>query len=463
MGKQASIIQELVREIHRRCPTLWVWDDLESRWAFATDRSGIFSLPELVVLPSSEEELECLLAVAGKYAVPITPQGARTGTTGGAVPVRGGMVLSLLRMNRIESIDRTSRLAVVQPGLITGSLHQQLEQVGYFYPPDPASLELSTIGGNIAEDAGGPRAVKYGVTHDYLLGATVYLVDGRRLDLGGMTHKNVAGYRLAGLIAGSEGTLGIITRAIVRILPLPEPRYLLLGLFPSVMNALSCVAEILEKEIPAALEFMDRQATRLVQARLPTADQKKVESLLLIELDGSKAGVISQLDIIRRICHKNAAIDLSLAKRQSEANRLWEIRRSLSPALYSIAPTKLNHDVVVPLKDIMTLVSTLETLSEELALPIATFGHVGDGNLHVNIMTDRAHPVMYRKALEGVDRLFREVIRLEGSVSGEHGIGLTKKTYLPLQLSDTVFETMKQIKGIFDPEERLNPGKIFIT
>ncbi len=461
MRKQPSIIRELREEIRRRCSTLWVWDDLESRWAFATDRSGIYFLPDLVVLPASEAELECFLSVAVKYPVPITPQGARTGTTGGAVPIRGGIVLSLLRMNRVESIDGPNRLAVVQPGLITGTLHRRLERMGLFYPPDPASLDLSTIGGNIAEDAGGPRAVKYGVTHDYLLGATVYLVDGRRLDVGGMTHKNVAGYRLSGLFAGSEGTLGIITRAIVRILPLPEVRYLLLGLFPSVMNALACVSDILHKEIPAALEFMDRQATRLVQVRLPTADRAKVESLLLIELDGSEAGVTSQLDIIRQICHKNAAIDLSLAKRQSEANKLWEIRRSLSPALYSIAPTKLNHDVVVPLKEIMSLISTLETLSEELALPIATFGHVGDGNLHVNIMTDRANPTVYRKARKGVDRLFREVIRLEGSISGEHGIGLTKKVYLSLQLSSAVLETMKQIKGIFDPEKRLNPGKIF--
>ncbi len=461
MEKQPKTIRELTREIRVKCPSLWLWDDLESRLNFATDRSAIFSLPDLIVFPSTEEELSCFMDIAQRYPLPITPQGARTGTTGGGVPVQGGIVLSTLRMNRIESIDPENRLVIVQPGVITGHLHRALEQQRLFYPPDPASLELCTIGGNISEDAGGPRAVKYGVTHDYILGMTVFLSDGKRLELGGMTHKNVAGYRLSSLFAGSEGTLGIITSATLRILPLPETRHLVLSLFPSVTAALTCVSDLLLKETPSAIEFMDRRATRLVQSKLPTSLPEKVESLLLIELDGSGQAVTSQLDIIRQICHKNAAIGLSLAKSQSEANKLWGIRRSLSPALYSIAPTKLNHDVVVPLRNIMPLVDKLDTLSEELDLPIATFGHVGDGNLHVNIMTDRNNPSAYPKALHGVERLFREVINLKGSISGEHGIGLTKKAYLPYQLSRPVLETMKHIKQMFDPEERLNPGKIF--
>ncbi len=231
MEKQPEILQELIRKTRAACPSLWVWDDLESRLNFATDRSGNYALPDAVVLPASEEELSCFLEVAHRYPVPITPQGARTGMSGGGVPVHGGIALSSLRMNRILSIDPENRLVVVEPGVITGTLHRILEKQGIFYPPDPASLDICTIGGNIAEDAGGPRAVKYGVTHDAILGMTVYLSNGERLELGGKIHKNVAGYRLTGLLAGSEGTLGIITRAILRVIPLPETRCLIFAFF----------------------------------------------------------------------------------------------------------------------------------------------------------------------------------------------------------------------------------------
>ena len=462
MGKQPEIIGELIRKTHRSCPSLWIWNDFESRLNFATDRSGIYSLPDAIVLPANEDELSCFFEIAREYpSIPITPQGARTGTTGGGVPIQGGIVLSTLRMNRIWLIDKNNRLVIVEPGVITGALHRILEKQGIFYPPDPASLDICTIGGNIAEDAGGPRAVKYGVTHDALLGITVYLSNGVRLELGGKTHKDVAGYRLASLFTGSEGTLGIITRAILRVIPLPETRCLILCLFPEVSAALSCVHDALERETPSAIEFLDYQATRLIREHLPLCDAEKAKSLLFIELDGSKRAVESQLDNVRQICHKNAAIDLIVAHSRVKANKLWGIRRHLSPALYNIAPTKLNHDIVVPLTSITSLVERLSGLSDEYGLPIATFGHVGDGNLHVNIMTDKNNPVAYQKALKAVDRLFREVIALEGSISGEHGIGLTKKAFLPDQLSSPVLTTMKNIKKLFDPEGRLNPGKIF--
>ncbi|NIA10408.1 MAG: FAD-binding protein [Nitrospiraceae bacterium] len=458
----ARAVKEIARRAREKIPSLWVWDDLESRLNFATDRSAALAVPDLVVLPSREEELLRFMELIQAFPVPLTPQGARTGMSGGAVPVRGGIAISMLRMRKILSVQRHNRLVTVHPGVITGHLHRSLEKKGFFYPPDPASLAICTLGGNIAEDAGGPRAVKYGVTHDYVLGLRVLLSDGRRLSLGGETLKDVAGYRLASLFTGSEGTLGIITRATLRILPLPQTRLLLLCLFPSMASALTSVQEILFRETPSAIEFMDRQATRLVRPHLPLANTDNAESLLLIEIDGIEAVVNHTLDIVSRICHKNAAISLLPAKGPREADKLWDIRRNLSPALYRIAPTKLNHDIVVPLGNILSLVERLEEISKDCNTTIASFGHVGDGNLHVNLMTNRNNPMAYENALKGVDALFNDVLSLHGSISGEHGIGLTKKTWLPRQLSKTTLSAMRQVKDCFDPIGIMNPGKIFL-
>jgi len=460
--EMARVFKEIARRAHRKIPTLWLWDDLESRLNFAMDRSAALAVPDLVILPSREEELLRFMELIQDFPVPLTPQGARTGMSGGAVPVRGGIVISMLRMRKILSVQRHNRLVTVHPGVITGRLHKSLEKKGFFYPPDPASLAICTLGGNIAEDAGGPRAVKYGVTHDYVLGLRVLLSDGRRLSLGGETLKDVAGYRLASIFTGSEGTLGIITRATLRILPLPRTRLLLLCLFPSIASALTSVQEILFHETPSAIEFMDRQATRLVRAHLPGNDVGGVESLLLIELDGFEAEVNHVLDIVSRVCHKNAAVSLLPARGPEEANKLWDIRRNLSPALYRIAPTKLNHDIVVPLGKILSLVEKLEEISKAYNTTIASFGHVGDGNLHVNLMTNSNEPILYEKAMKGVDCLFNEVLSLRGSISGEHGIGLTKKGWLPKQLSTATLSTMRQVKDCFDPMGIMNPGKIFL-
>jgi glycolate oxidase len=418
---------------------------------------------DVVVRPDGADQVSAVVRACAQYGVPFTPRGAGTGYSGGAIPVRGGAVISLERMNRILEIDEANLLAVVEPNVINGDLQAAVERVGLFYPPDPASLAESAIGGNVAECAGGPRAFKYGTTKHYVLGLQAVLPNGDIIETGGKTVKNVVGYDLTQLLVGSEGTLAIITRVILELIPKPPAEATLRAMFESVADAAHAVKGIIHaRVVPAALELVDRASldgvARYLNAR--SLAPAGTAAMLLIEVDGTEAAVEEEASRVAAACRASGALEVLRAKDSAERDELWRIRRELSPALKTIAPIKINNDVVVPKARIPQLFELIERLRRDYQLRIPCFGHAGDGNVHVNIMVDD-NPEDIRRAREAERLLFEGVIALEGAISGEHGIGTSKQPFLPMELSPEEIALMKRLKAAFDPKGLLNPGKIF--
>jgi glycolate oxidase len=428
---------------------------------YSYDATGREFLPEAVALPAGTREIAAILALANEYRFPVVPRGAGSGMTGGSLPVRGGLVLATGRLNRILEIDPANMIAVVEPGVITGDLQAALKPHKLMYPPDPASLKFCTIGGNAAECAGGPSAVKYGVTKDYVLGLTVVLASGEILQTGVRTEKGVVGYDLTRLFVGSEGTLGIFTRLILRLLPLPEHKTTYLLTFTSLAEATGHVGKILAAGLtPCTLEYMDRTAIAVVRDRIPLALPPDTAALLLLELDGSAEEVERQQNRLLAYLERER-IGYRHAAGETEAQEIWQARRAISPATFSLKPGKISEDVVVPRSKIPELVNFTEELSRELTLTVLTFGHAGDGNIHVNIMHDPGDPAETGRAERARERLFAFVVGLGGTLSGEHGIGVSKSRFLPLELSPVALAVMRRLKNLFDPKGILNPGKIF--
>ncbi|HHD63668.1 MAG TPA: FAD-binding protein [Desulfobulbaceae bacterium] len=429
---------------------------------YSFDGSGGDVPPQAVAFPENTTQISKIMQLANKYRIPIVPRGAGSGMTGGAVPLKQGLVLVMNRMNRILEIDRDNMIAVAEPGVITGELQATLKKQGLMYPPDPASLKFCTLGGNAAECAGGPSAVKYGVTRDYIIGCEAVMPTGKIITTGVRTEKGVTGYDLTHLLIGSEGTLVIFTKLILRLLPLPEAGKTFLLLFTCIDQAVQLVAELLQSGImPCTMEYMDHTAISVVRDRLPSPLPEKTEALLLLELDGSRSEVQQQTDRLRKFLAARP-VTLQEAENEAQRQRLWQARRSISPATFSLKPHKISEDVVVPRSKIPTLVRFTSTLAEKLKLIILTFGHAGDGNIHVNIMIDKNDPEEYKRGQEAKKQLFRQVITLGGTLSGEHGIGTTKATFLSLEITPETLELMWDIKQLFDPNNILNPGKIFI-
>ncbi len=438
-----------------------VLTEKEELFCYGFDSSSTEGTPLAVVKPVNTQEVSEVAAFAHTTGTFIVPRGAGTGMTGGAVPMKDVVVLSLEGMNRILEIDRHNMVAVVEPGVINGHLQEKLEEQGLFYPPDPASLKFCTIGGNVAENAGGPRAVKYGVTKDYILGLETVLPDGRVLMTGGKTHKGVVGYDLTRLLVGSEGTLGIITKIFLKVLPLPEEVITLLCTFTSMDDAANTVSAItLSSIIPRTLEIMDRESIAAVEKYKSFGLPQDAEALLLIEVDGRHEAVVKDAEQIAKMC-TSCGGSVSIAEDMYSKQRLWEARRAISPALYKIKPSKINEDIVVPRGNIREMFKILRDIAEKYKITIANFGHAGDGNIHVNVMTDKSKPEEYQKALDSVKEIFEATLRLGGTISGEHGVGTTKKQYINMELADTNIEIMKALKNVFDPKGILNPGKIF--
>ncbi len=438
-----------------------VLTEREDLFCYGFDASSTENIPSAVVMPVNTREVSEIAAFAFDRRIPLIPRGAGTGMTGGAVPLRDTVVLSLEGMNRITDIDEKNMLAVVEPGVINYTLQEKLEEKGLFYPPDPASMKFCTLGGNVAENAGGPRAIKYGVTRDYVLGLEAVLPDGRVLSAGGKTYKGVVGYDLTRLLTGSEGTLGIITKIFLKILPLPAETATLLCTFSQPDDAAEAVSRITSSAIiPRTLEFMDRESILAVENYRPCGLPPDAGALLLIEVDGSHTAVSEDADRIASICSALGA-RIRVADDIYSKQQLWDARRAVSPALYHISPTKINEDIVVPRGRIPDMLRSLRAISEKYNLTIANFGHAGDGNIHVNVMTDRNNKDEYRKAQQAVRDIFEAALRLEGTISGEHGVGLTKKQYVGMELSDVSIELMKAVKNVFDPRGILNPGKMF--
>ena len=458
-----AISDASLERLRKMVPSDRVLETIEERITYARDGTQrAESVPDVVVLASSADEVEALVRFAHEEKIPITPRGAGTSTTGGAIPVRQGILLDLVAMNRIKEIDEENLLAVVEPGLITGQFQTEVEKRGLFYPPDPASKSACTLGGNAAMCAGGPRGVKYGVTKDYILGLEAITPAFGRIRTGVRTVKGVVGYDLTKLLVGSEGTLGVITEMILRLIPKPEAPGLMLAAFPGLLAASETVSQIIAARIiPSTLEFLDKHCIQAAEHHLNAGLPLDAEALLLIQVDGPRDSIIPQLERIREVCRKRGADPIRVAESPEEMSKLMMVRTSLANAILHIQPTKINEDIVVPRSRIPQMIKRLQEIGDRWGHLIITFGHAGDGNLHVNVMTDERDAEKMASAMEAVRDIFESVVEMGGTLSGEHGIGITKSEFLALEQPPHLIELQKQIKAVFDPHNVMNPGKVF--
>jgi glycolate oxidase len=421
------------------------------------------SRPELVVLPTTTEQVSRIVQVATAERIPVVARGMGSGLAAGSVPFRGGIVLATTRLNRILEIDTANAAVRAEAGVVTGDLQAAVEKEGLFYPPDPSSLRHSTIGGNVANNAGGPRCLKYGVTGDYVLGLTVVLADGRILRTGSKCIKDVVGYDLTALFTGSEGTLGVITEVLLRLVAKPSVARTALAEFPTLDGAARAVQAVLSAGIvPAALELMDETALACVEEGMHLGLPLDVEAVLLLETDGSDEGLVARdIQAAGAICKECGARRVRIAVDDEERASLWKVRRSVSPALGRKAPNKLGEDITIPRSAIPEAVRRVKTISAKYGLPIELYGHAGDGNLHPNILFDKRDPEQWKKVGQMVEEEFAAALELGGTLSGEHGVGALKRAYLEKALGPISVEIQKRIKQGLDPLNILNPGKIF--
>jgi glycolate oxidase len=434
----------------------------EERWTYAYDATDRAHMPDAVVFPGSVAEVAEIVRLANEHRFPVVPRGAGTGRSGGSVPIEGGVVLVLTRLNHILEISKSDMVAVVEPGVVLGKLKAAVEAQGLYYPPDPASADFCTIGGNVAECAGGAVAVQYGVTRDYVLGLEVVLPTGEIITAGTRTMKGVVGYDLTRLFLGSEGTLGVITRINLRLVSKPPARQTIAAGFETLADAAEAVSLILRSGLaPTALEFMDHVTLSCVKEMLPFALPEGTAALLLIAVDGQIQDVEERAARIAQFCKEQGADLVLLAKTVEEAERLWRARKVVSPALLKVRPHKVSEDVVVPLGAIPKLIDALQEIARRRGLIIPSYGHAGDGNIHVNILYDRQVARELEAMNLAVEDIFTVVRELSGTLSGEHGIGLTKAPYLGLELSPAAMALQRRIKAAFDPRNIMNPGKIF--
>ncbi|MCR4347586.1 MAG: FAD-binding protein [Sulfuricaulis sp.] len=439
-----------------------VLTDPADRWPYGQDNSRKHTPPDAVAFATTHAQVLETVRLCHQYSIPIVARGRGTGTTGSAIPVRGGLVLSLERMNRIVEMDAANRVMRVEPGVINQAIQDKAAPHGFFWPPDPTSSAYCTVGGNIALNAAGPRALKYGTTRENVLGLVAVTGKGDEIHTGTYTTKGVVGYDLTRLIIGSEGTLAIVTEATLKLTPLPESRRTLQAVYASVRTAAAAISRLMSQSVtPCALEFMDAAAIEMIrnysQAELP----RGAGALLMIELDGPEAAMETAVATVSAAARGDGLLNLNAAGTRDEAAALWATRKALSPALRNIAPNKLNEDVVVPVSRIPELIDGLEKLSREFGIPIVNFGHAGNGNIHVNLLYDTQDPQQDNNARPCLSRVFDLVLQLGGTLSGEHGIGVEKRDYINRAIDPVTLDLMRSIKRQFDPRGILNPDKIF--
>ncbi|MFA6456330.1 MAG: FAD-linked oxidase C-terminal domain-containing protein [Bacteroidota bacterium] len=435
----------------------------EDKITYSYDGTPLLSqLPDAIIRPTTKEQIVDILLLANKEKFSIVPRGAGTGLSGGSIPVDNCVIIDMSRWNRILEIDRENLTAWVEPGVITSQLHQAVEEIGLFYPPDPGSMNVCTIGGNVAENSGGLRGLKYGVTKNYIMGMEVVLPTGQVIICGGKTVKDVAGYNLKDLFIGSEGTLGIFTKILVKLIPKPETSRTMVAYFNSQANAGKTVSSIIsQKIIPCTIEFLDKTTIRCVEEYAQIGLPTDIECLLLIEVDGHPAVVIDEAKQVEECCRSNNATEIIVAKTSEEALKLKTARRSAFSALARVRPTTILEDITVPRSEIAVMLEKIDAISKKYNIMIGTFGHAGDGNLHPTCLTDERNHDEILRAEKAYEEIFIEAVKLGGTITGEHGTGLAKKKFLHLVSGTTAIDTMRAIKKALDPNNILNPGKVF--
>ena len=453
----------LAGELRAIVGTDYVHDAPSEIIAYSFDGTFQQRRPDLAVSPATTAQVAEVVKVAARHATPIVPRGASSGLAGGTIPERGGIVLNLARMDRILEIDTANVCAVAEAGVVTLQLQEAVEALGLFYPPDPASSRQSTLGGNVACNSGGPRCLKYGVTRDYVTGLTVVLANGEVVELGGKLAKNATGYQLLHLIIGSEGTLGIVTKVILKLLPLPRVRVTATASFPGLKHASEAVSAIMGAGIlPCTLELMDGSTINVVEDFLQAGLPRDAAALLLMEQDGGdEATARSELERMASICRERGATEVRLAADESDREMLWQARRAVSPALARLRPNKLGEDVVVPRAKVPDMVQAIAEIAARHGLPIPVFGHAGDGNLHPNILFDLRDPEEVSRVELAARDIFRAALRFGGTLSGEHGIGTLKREFMEEAQGAVALRLARSVKNAFDPQGLLNPGKLF--
>lgn len=433
----------------------------EDRIGYSYDASGQTTLPDAVLFPHTADQVSAILKIANRHNIPVVPRGAGSGLTGGALPCSKGIVLAMDRFDAILDLDTDNFQVIVQPGVVTSAIHRAVEKEGLFYPPDPASQDFSTIGGNIAENAGGMRAVKYGVTKDYVMGLEVVLADGEIVHTGSKCIKDVVGYDMTRLFVGSEGTLGIVTQAILKLIPLPRAKLTLTASFASLEKAAETVPALLKSGIiPTTLEYVDKNCIKALERYMETGLPTGSEAMLLIEVDGTKEETCKAMDQVRQVVKETGATGIRVAETQADQDRLWSLRRSIHASLQLLKPEWLEEDVAVPIARIPRFIRKLDTIARQRNLLVASFGHAGDGNIHLSFAEkgDRQDKDRLEQARA---EILRAAIDLEGRIAAEHGIGIAKREKIGWNLDPATLGLMVRLKRMLDPNNILNPGKVF--
>ncbi|MDR6747582.1 MULTISPECIES: FAD-binding oxidoreductase [Bacillus] len=436
--------------------------DESDRFSYSFDGSFGTYLPDIVIQTKSVDELASLVKFANCEKIPICPRGQATSLSGGPLPVKGGIVIDLSIMNDLLEIHEEDLIAIVSPGVLTSDIHKAAEQKGLMYPPDPSSSHVSTIAGNLAENSGGPRGLKYGVTKDYVIGLEIITPEGEIIKTGGKTVKNVTGYDLTKLIVGSEGTLGIITKAILRLIPKPQASGTIMAIFDNLVDAGSAISKILSSGIlPSKMELMDQSSIVAVENFEPLGLPTDAAALILIELDGHPLSLKEEMEQAALLCRTVGAREVTIPKNKAEETELWKARKLVSPAIARIKPTKISEDATVPRSKIPEMCERLLNIRDKYGIHLVVFGHAGDGNLHPNIICDKTDQEEMFRVEQAVAEIFTAAVELGGTLSGEHGIGTMKAPFMEMELGAVGLDMMKRIKKAWDPNNIMNPGKIF--
>jgi glycolate oxidase len=458
-----ALSPEVISELRHQLGAENVLTTVEDLIPYSFDgTAALLQAPGCVAFVTTTEQIVGVLKLANRTRTPLVTRGSGTGLSGGSLPVPDCIVMCTARMNRILEVDRANLTMLVEPGVTTLQVADAAAAVGLFYPPDPGSMKISTIGGNVAENSGGLRGLKYGITRNYVMGLEVVLPDGEILWTGNKCVKDVAGYSLRDLFIGSEGTLGVMTKVLLKLIPKPAAKKTMVATFNALDHAAQCVSDIIAAQIiPCTLEFLDRTTIHCVEDFAKVGLPLDCESLLLMETDGHPAAVEEEATKMAELARKNSAIEVRVAKDEAEATKLAAARRSAFSALARVSPTTILEDATVPRSELARMIRFVEAVAKRHKLRIGTFGHMGDGNLHPTFLTDERNADEMRRVHEAFQEIFDEAIRLGGTITGEHGVGVAKKDFLPKFAGDAQMRVMRALRGVLDPNGILNPGKMF--